>query len=73
MALYDCPDCAMPAAATPRGWLESTDGPVEHVFVRCVAGHWFLGPAEMLIVDASGRPPSTKGGPLGDRRRELTG
>lgn len=49
MTLYDCPECALPATSVSRGTWESTNGPVEHVFVRCVAGHRFLGPAEMLI------------------------
>jgi hypothetical protein len=48
MTLYDCPECALPAVATPRGRRPSTSGPVDHVFVRCLVGHWFLGPAEML-------------------------
>jgi hypothetical protein len=43
MTLYDCPECALPATATPRG-----PGLIKHVYVRCVAGHWFLGPLEML-------------------------
>jgi hypothetical protein len=48
MTLYDCPECALPATATPRDARLSTHGRVDHVFVRCVAGHWFLGPLEML-------------------------
>lgn len=28
--------------------LESTDGPVEHVKVRCVTGHWHMLTTEML-------------------------
>ncbi len=52
MTLHDCPECALPATATSRGSWESTHGRVEHVYVRCVIGHWFLGPAETLL----GRP-----------------
>jgi hypothetical protein len=37
-----CPDCAAPAEVTDRSVLESTDGPIEHVKIRCVGGHWFL-------------------------------
>jgi hypothetical protein len=43
--LYDCPDCALPATATWRG----RHGSLDHVYLRCVVGHWFLGPLEMLI------------------------
>jgi hypothetical protein len=49
MKLYDCPECALPATADPRGRYDSTSGPVDHVYVRCVLGHWFLGPVEMLL------------------------
>jgi hypothetical protein len=49
MTLYDCPSCALPATASPRGRAASTHGPVDHVFVRCIAGHWFLGPTDMLL------------------------
>jgi hypothetical protein len=56
MTLYDCPECALPATVTPRGEYGSTSGPVEHVFVRCVIGHWFLGPAETLIGNGGGAP-----------------
>lgn len=48
--LYDCPDCGLPATVTSRGRLASTSGPVEHVFVHCVSGHRFLGPADTLRV-----------------------
>jgi hypothetical protein len=57
--LHDCPECALPATATPRGALSSTHGRVEHVFVRCVSGHWFLGPVEMLHRH-SGRSPRNR-------------
>jgi len=48
--LYDCPECGLPATVDSRGRLASTAGPVEHVYVRCAAAHWFLGPAETLRV-----------------------
>jgi len=54
MTLHDCPECALPATVTCRGRLTSTHGPVEHVFVRCVVGHWFLGPREMMDGNAAG-------------------
>jgi hypothetical protein len=46
--LVNCPECALPAALRRYGRLASTADPVEHVFVKCVVGHWFLGPAGML-------------------------
>lgn len=43
-----CPECSMVATVQRRGYLDSTDGPVEHVRVTCVNRHWFLMPADML-------------------------
>jgi hypothetical protein len=37
-----CPECGAPAEVTDRFALESTDGPIEHLRVQCVRGHWFL-------------------------------
>jgi len=37
-----CPQCGTPAEVTDRFVLESTDGPIEHVRVQCLARHWFL-------------------------------
>jgi hypothetical protein len=55
--LQDCPECALPVEVTPRGRLTATDGGLEHVFVRCVVGHWFLGPLVRLFGDAN-EPPA---------------
>jgi len=46
--LIDCPECALPATLRSEGPMASTHGPVEHIHVRCVIGHRFFGPAEML-------------------------
>jgi hypothetical protein len=46
--LVVCPDCAAPAEVVDRFTLRSTDGPVEHVKVACLARHWFLLPAASL-------------------------
>jgi hypothetical protein len=46
--LHDCPECGLPATVTTKGHAASTAGPVELVSVRCVARHWFLGPADRL-------------------------
>lgn len=43
-----CPDCGAPAEITRRAVLESTDGPIEHVGVRCVRKHVFLLPTFLL-------------------------
>lgn len=51
MTLYNCPEpgCTMPAASEGRPHLlESTNGPVEHVRLRCVVGHYFHMPTEGL-------------------------
>lgn len=50
LQLTRCPQCGAPAEIERRAVLESTDGPVEHAAVRCVARHWFLLPTEELAV-----------------------
>jgi DNA-directed RNA polymerase specialized sigma24 family protein len=51
MQLTSCPGCAGPAEIVDRHVLESTDGPIEHVQVRCVERHHYFLPAAAL-----GRP-----------------
>lgn len=46
--LTSCPECGGPAEVLWRDVCASTDGPVEHARVRCLAGHLFLGPVEYL-------------------------
>ena len=48
MELTRCPECGLPAEAVDRDVWESTDGPVEHVALRCVARHRFVMPVAML-------------------------
>lgn len=48
-----CPECGVPAGVQWRTVLESTDGPIEHARVRCVAGHHFLLPVADLAVSGS--------------------
>jgi hypothetical protein len=48
MDLTTCPDCGALAEVLDRFVLESTDGPIDHARVRCVRGHWFLLPIEVL-------------------------
>jgi hypothetical protein len=40
--LTTCPECGVPAEIQQRRMLPSTDGPVEHAKIRCLAGHWFF-------------------------------
>jgi len=49
--LVPCPECELPAEITERFWLDSTDGPVLHVCVTCVDGHYFRMPADRLPAD----------------------
>jgi hypothetical protein len=45
LELTNCPECGYAAEVVDRVALPSTDGPIEHVKVRCVTGHWFMAPA----------------------------
>lgn len=42
MDLVACPECGLPAEVLDRFVLESTDGPVEMIKIRCVKGSPFL-------------------------------
>jgi hypothetical protein len=46
-----CPEagCSSPAEIFDRSALPSTDGPIDHVRIRCLNRHHFLLPAERLI------------------------
>ncbi|HUD76232.1 MAG TPA: hypothetical protein VMR00_00130 [Streptosporangiaceae bacterium] len=48
LALTFCPECELPAEVTDRFVLPSTNGPVDHVALRCLARHHFRMPSEML-------------------------
>jgi hypothetical protein len=50
--LVPCPECEMPAEVTDLFSLHSTDGPVDHVAVACVAGHYFRMALDRLAADA---------------------
>jgi hypothetical protein len=43
-----CPECGQPAEIWHRNVLWSTDGPIEHVRIRCVGKHTLFMPAEYL-------------------------
>jgi hypothetical protein len=45
--------CGLPAAVEDRYTLDSTDGPVTAVRIRCPRGHWFSGPVDALTVPAT--------------------
>jgi hypothetical protein len=42
------PSCSSAAQIVDRSALQSTDGPIEHVRIRCLNRHHFLLPVEML-------------------------
>jgi hypothetical protein len=48
MDLTTCPECRAPAEIVDRAVLDSTDGPIEHARVRCIARHAFFLPVERL-------------------------
>jgi hypothetical protein len=48
MEWTDCPQCGEVAEVVDRDVWPSTDGPVEHVHVRCADRHRFVLPAASL-------------------------
>jgi hypothetical protein len=62
---YDCPAyvdwdravrCGLPAEVEHRYSLGSTDGSLASVKIRCPQGHWFSGPVDVLIRQATASP-----------------
>jgi hypothetical protein len=53
-----CPECGAPAEIVDRDALESTDGPIEHVKIRCVDRRWFLMSAESLAAHHGAAVPA---------------
>jgi hypothetical protein len=47
-----CPECELPAEVMDRFALASTDGPVDHVAIACVAGHYFRMAVDRLSAKA---------------------
>jgi hypothetical protein len=43
-----CPRCGARAQITERFWLDSTDGPIEHLRTGCLSKHWLTPLAEMV-------------------------
>ena len=48
LILISCPECTRPAEVTDRFVLASTDGPIDHLGLRCAAGHLYRMPADSL-------------------------
>ena len=48
MEWTQCPQCGLVAEVVDRDVWPSTDGPIEHVHVRCVERHRFVLPAASL-------------------------
>jgi hypothetical protein len=51
--LVACPECHEPTSVLERFTLHSTDGPLEHVKVRCRDGHWFTLPGDRVVAYAA--------------------
>jgi hypothetical protein len=48
LEILDCPSCALPAEVESSSMLDSTDGPVEHLRIRCVLEHRFMLPRDAV-------------------------
>ena len=46
-----CPQCGAEARITERFWLDSTDGPVEHLKTNCANNHWLTPRVEMVAAE----------------------
>jgi hypothetical protein len=51
-----CPQCGAPAWIAERFWLDSTDGPVEHLKIGCVSQHWFTPRVETVLPEQVASP-----------------
>ena len=51
----DCPQCGLPAQIVDRFTLGGSPGPVEHVKIVCIVGHWFTPPIDRLLRLRSGQ------------------
>lgn len=59
--LVACPECHLPAEVVDRDVWESTEGPVEHARVRCVARHVLTLPSDRLASLAASLARPTTG------------
>jgi len=64
----DCPEymdrhgavrCGLPAAVADRYTMQSTDGLLESVRIRCPRGHYFNGPLESLTWEKAACAPDS--------------
>jgi hypothetical protein len=46
--IIPCPQCGTPAEVTQRFWLNSTDGPIQHLKTICLSKHWLTPRAETV-------------------------
>ena len=55
-----CPQCELPAEVIDRFSLSSTDGPIAHIKIACLAGHVFTPPVESVTsLDPGAEAPAT--------------
>ena len=54
MDIVCCPTCGQPSEVMWRRYLASSDGPVEHTSLRCLARHVMLMPTKDLTPTSSG-------------------
>jgi hypothetical protein len=74
----DCPEymdrhgtarCGLPAAVEHRYTMQSTDGPLESVRIRCPRGHFLNGPLELLTWE---KAASASGGAAAVHGQDVT-
>jgi len=49
--------CGLPASVEWRYTMNSTDGPLEGVTIRCPRGHFFNGPLESMLWEKTAAAP----------------
>ncbi len=54
--------CGLPASVEGRYTVNSTDGPLESVMIRCPRGHFFNGPLESMLWDKAPSVPRPEDG-----------
>jgi hypothetical protein len=54
--------CGLPASVQGRYTVNSTDGPLESVMIRCPRGHYFNGPLESMLWDKAASVPTAEDG-----------
>jgi hypothetical protein len=58
LQLTRCPQCGAVAEISRRIVLPSSDGPIEHLRMRCLDRHWFLLPAAAVAHAAPAPAPT---------------